>query len=227
MMNIDPQNPDDENRDRLILSKGHSGPALYTTLATRGYFTLEDLKDLDKPLSKFPKHVDRLKLKGIDVSSGALGMGLSIAAGMAISALQQKKDIYIYVVLGDGEINSGQIWEAAMTGAKYKLYNVIAILDRNKCQIDGFSEEVMPMEPLEDKWTSFGWKVHHADGHDISSLLDAISYAKKYRQGPNIIIADTIKGCGVSPMEGKWQWHSGKVTEEEYRACIIELEERL
>jgi len=197
VMNIDPQNPEDDNRDRFILSKGHAGPALYTTLATRGYFPLEDLKDLDKPLSKFPKHVDRLRLEGIDVSSGALGIGLSTAAGMAIAAVQQKRDIYIYVVLGDGEINSGQIWEAAMTAAKYKLFNIIAILDRNKCQIDGPSEEVMPMEPIKDKWASFGWKVHNANGHDIASLLDAISDAKKNRQSPN------------------------------NRACITELEERL
>jgi transketolase len=227
VLNIDPDNPDDENRDRLILSKGHAGPALYTTLAIRGYFPLEDLKDLDRPLSKFPKHVDRLKLKGIDVSSGALGMGLSIAAGMAISARQQEKDIYIYIVLGDGEINSGQIWEAAMTAAKYKLGNIIAILDRNKCQIDGPSENIMPMEPLKDKWTSFGWKVQNADGHDIASLYDAISDAKGNKSSPNIIIADTVKGCGVSLMEGKWQWHSGKVTDEECNACITELEKRL
>ena len=227
VMNIDPENPDDKDRDRLVLSKGHAGPALYTTLAIRGYFPLEDLKDLDKPLSKFPKHVDRLKLEGIDVSSGALGMGLSTAAGMAISAQQQKKDIYIYVVLGDGEINSGQIWEAAMTAAKYKLGNIIAILDRNNCQIDGPAEEVMPMEPLADKWASFGWKVHHSDGHDIASLLEAIYDAKKNRQSPNIIIADTVKGCGVSLMEGKWQWHSGKVTEEECKTCVMELEKRL
>ena len=227
VMNIDPERVEDEDRDRLILSKGHAGPALYTTLAIRGYFPLEELKDLDKPFSKFPKHVDRLKLKGIDVSSGALGIGLSTAVGMAISVLQQKKDIYVYVVLGDGEINSGQIWEAGMAAAKYKLFNIIAILDRNRFQIDGFSEEIMPMEPLDDKWTSFGWKVHHASGHDVGSLLDAVSDAKKNRQSPNIIIADTVKGCGVSLMEGKWQWHSGKVTEEECSACIMELEERL
>ena len=224
VMNINPQNPDDENRDRFILSKGHAGPALYTTLATRGYFPLDDLKDLDKPLSKFPKHVDRLKLKGIDVSSGALGMGLSTACGMAISAKQQNKDIYIYVVLGDGEINSGQIWEAAMTAAKYKLGNIIAILDRNNCQIDGPAEEIMPMEPLENKWTSFGWKVQNASGHDIESLLQTIKIAKENKNSPNIIIANTLKGYGVKLMEGKWQWHSGRITEEEYQACICDLE---
>ena len=227
IMNIDPEKPDDINRDRLVLSKGHAGPALYTTLATRGYFPLEELKDLDQPLSKFPKHVDRLKLKGIDVSSGALGMGLSIASGMAISAKQQKKNIFIYVILGDGEINSGQIWEAAMTASKYKLGNIIAILDRNNCQIDGFSDEIMPLEPLAGKWASFGWNVLHANGHDIGSLLGAIKSAKESKDRPNIIIADTIKGCGVSLMEGKWQWHSGKVTEEECNSCIAELEARL
>jgi len=227
VMNIDPANPDDDKRDRLVLSKGHAGPALYTTLATRGYFPLQDLRELDQPLSKFPKHVDRLKLEGIDVSSGVLGMGLSTACGMALSVRQQRKDIYVYVILGDGEINSGQIWEAAMTAAKYQLGNIIAILDRNSCQIDGPSEEVMPMEPLAEKWTSFGWNVLKADGHDIASLLSAIGQAKQNEHSPNIIIADTVKGCGVSLMESKWQWHSGKVTDEQRAACIAELEARL
>lgn len=227
VMNIDPKDPDKSNRDRLILSKGHAGPALYTTLASRGYFPLDDLKDLDQPLSKFPKHVDRLKLKGVDVSSGALGMGLSIAAGMAISIKVAKEDTYVYVILGDGEINSGQIWEAAMVAAKYRLGNIIAILDRNNCQIDGPAEEVMPMEPLTDKWTSFGWNVIDADGHDIASLLSSIEKAKENKDSPNIIFANTIKGCGVSLMEGKWQWHSGRVTEEEFNICIAELEARL
>jgi transketolase len=227
VMNIDPKDPLDDNRDRLILSKGHAGPALYTTLAIRGYFPLDELRDLDKPLSKFPKHVDRLQLDGIDVSSGALGMGLSVACGMAISEKQQGKKINIYVVLGDGEINSGQIWEAAMTAAKYKLDNIIAILDRNNCQIDGFSDEVMPMEPLIDKWASFGWNVISADGNDISSLLSSIGKVRQNKKSPNIIIANTKKGCGVSLMEGKWQWHSGKVTEEECNICIAELEARL
>jgi len=227
VMNIDPENPDDSNRDRLILSKGHAGPALYTVLATRGYFPLDELKDLDQPLSKFPKHIDRLKLKGIDVSSGALGMGLSTACGMAISARQQRKDINVYVIMGDGEINSGQVWEAAMTANKYRLGNIIVILDRNNCQIDGPSDEVMPLEPLTNKWAAFGWNVLSANGHDISSILLAIKKAKENKNSPNIIIADTVKGCGVSLMEGKWQWHSGKLTEEEYNSCIAELEARL
>jgi len=227
VMDIDPADPLKDDRDRFILSKGHAGPALYATLAARGYFPIEDLKDLDKPLSKFPKHVDRLKLKGIDVSSGALGMGISVACGMALSARQQDKDLNVFVVLGDGEINSGQIWEAAMTASKYKLGNIIAILDRNNCQIDGFSDEIMPLEPLEDKWRSFGWNVLSADGHDIASLLSGIENAKKNAASPNIIIANTKKGCGVSLMEGKWQWHSGRITDDECNTCIAELESRL
>ena len=227
VMDIDPSDPLKDDRDRFILSKGHAGPALYATLAARGYFPIEDLKDLDKPLSKFPKHVDRLKLKGIDVSSGALGMGISVACGMALSARQQDKDLNVFVVLGDGEINSGQIWEAAMTASKYKLGNIITILDRNNCQIDGFSDEIMPLEPLEDKWRSFGWNVLSADGHDIASLLSAIENAKKNAASPNIIIANTKKGCGVSLMEGKWQWHSGRITYDECNTCIAELESRL
>lgn len=226
VMKVDPQNPDDDGRDRLILSKGHAGPALYTTLAARGYFPMEELKNLDKPLSKFPKHVDRLKLKGIDVSSGALGIGLSIASGMAISLKQQNKGNFVFVILGDGEINSGQIWEAAMTAAKYHLDNIIAIIDRNNCQIDGPTEEIMPMEPLVEKWVSFGWQVFKAEGHDISSLLEAINNAKENKGKPNIIIANTLKGYGVSLMEAKWQWHSGKITEEQYKTCLYELGER-
>lgn len=226
-MKVDPQKPDDDRRDRLVLSKGHAGPALYTTLATRGYFPLEELKDLDQPLSKFPKHVDRLKLKGIDVSTGALGMGLSIACGMCLSLKQQGKSNYVYVILGDGEINSGQNWEAAMTAAKYKLDNIIAIIDRNNCQIDGPTEEVMPMGSLSDKWSSFGWKVLKANGHDIKSLLDAINKAKEDNGAPNMIIADTIKGYGVTLMENKWQWHSGRVTKEECAICISELEKKV
>ncbi|MHB1347546.1 MAG: transketolase [Candidatus Humimicrobiaceae bacterium] len=226
MMRINPDKPDDDNRDRLILSKGHGGPALYTTLAMRGYFPISDLKDLDKPLSNFPKHVDRLKLKGIDVSTGALGQGLSIACGMAISLKQKKKDNTVYIILGDGETDSGQVWEAAMTASKYKLDNIIAITDRNNCQIDGLTEEVMPIEPLKDKWISFGWNVYRINGHSIESILDAMNDAKKSYGKPNMIIAETIKGCGVSLMEGNYEWHSGSITEDQFRICVSELERK-
>jgi len=223
VMKVSPKKPDDYDRDRLVLSKGHAGPVLYTALAMRGYFPLSDLKDLDKPLSNFPKHVDRLKLKGIDVSTGALGQGLSIACGMAISLKQQKKGNFVYVVLGDGELNSGQIWEAAMAASKYGLDNIIAIVDRNKLQIDGLTEDIMPLEPLKDKWAAFGWDVSEADGHDVASLRDAIYAAQKSNGKPSVIIVKTIKGCGISFMEGKCQWHSGNIDENQYKKCLQEL----
>jgi len=225
IMKIDPKKPDDYERDRLVLSKGHAGPVLYTALAMRGYFPLSDLIGLDKPLSNFPKHVDRLKLKGIDASTGALGQGLSIACGMAISLKQQKKDNFVFVVLGDGELNSGQVWEAAMTASKYNLDNIIAIVDRNMLQIDGSTEDIMPLEPLKDKWKAFGWTVFEADGHDVECLHESIIQAKKSKGKPNVIIAKTIKGCGVSFMEGKWQWHSGAIDENQYKSCLQELGE--
>lgn len=223
VMKIDPKNPDDDLRDRFILSKGHGGPALYVTLAQRGYFPLSELDSLDKPLSNFPKHIDRLKVKGIEASTGALGQGLSIACGMAISLKQQKKTNDVYIVLGDGELDSGQVWEAAMTASKYRLDNILAIVDRNYLQIDGSTEDVMPLDPLDKKFSGFGWNVYFANGNDIESLLDALSEAKKSKGKPSVIIAKTIKGCGISFMEGKWEWHSGKINPEQYEDCLAQL----
>lgn len=225
IMRIDPENPDDDLRDRFILSKGHGGPALYTTLAQRGYFPLSELDNLDKPLSNFPKHIDRLKVKGIEASTGALGQGLSIACGMAISLKQQKKTNGVYIVLGDGELDCGQVWEAAMTASKYCLDNILAIVDRNYLQIDGSTEDVMPLDPLDKKFSGFGWNVYFANGHDIESLLTIINEAKKSKGKPSVIIAKTIKGRGISFMEGKWEWHSGKVTPEQYKDCLAQLGE--
>lgn len=222
-MKIFPQDPGCDERDRIVLSKGHAGPALYTILALRGFFPLEKLQDLDKPLSKFPKHIDRLRLEGIDASTGALGQGLSIACGIAISLKQQDKKNLVFAIVGDGEINSGQIWEAAMTASKYKLDNLITILDRNNCQIDGTTEDIMPMEPLDQKWVSFGWDVSKADGHNISALIEAIDNAKRKTGCPKIIIAKTIKGYGISFMENRWEWHSGKTSEEQYKRAIDDL----
>ena len=223
VMNIDPKNPDDPDRDRFVLSKGHAGPALYTTLALRGYFPEEDLKQIDKPLSKFPKHVDRLKLKGIEVSTGPLGQGFSIACGMAVGLQRLNLPNRVYVVLGDGELNSGQVWEALMTAAKYKLGNLIAIVDRNGCQIDGKTDDVMPLEPLADKFSSFGWAVQEIDGHDIPALLQAIERAQSSPDTPGAIIARTVKGRGVSFMENRYEWHSGSITEEQARQAAKEL----
>jgi transketolase len=226
VMCIDPGNPEDENRDRFILSKGHGGPALYATLALRGYFPVSELEQLDKPLSRFPKHIDRLKLKGIEASTGPLGQGLSIACGMAISLKQQRRSNSVYILLSDGECDSGQLWEAAMTAAKYRLDNLLAIVDRNNCQIDGTCAEVMPTEPLWEKFASFGWEVMQADGHDTEALLRAISVAKRTKDKPSVIIAATIKGYGVSFMENRYEWHSGNITKEQYELALAELEGR-
>lgn len=224
-MNVDPKKLKDDSRDRFILSKGHGGPALYATLAARGYIPLSALDELDVPLSKFPKHIDRLKLDAIDVSSGALGQGLSIAVGMAISLKQQKKANRVYIVLGDGECNSGQVWEAAMAASKYHLSNIIAIVDNNTCQLDGPTETVMPLEPFEEKWKSFGWKTFDVDGHDVKSLIDTINKAKEEKSRPTVIIANTIKGKGISFMENATYWHAGTVSKEQLNQCLIELEE--
>ena len=224
-MNVDPKKLKDDSRDRFILSKGHGGPALYATLAARGYIPLSALDELDVPLSKFPKHIDRLKLDAIDVSSGALGQGLSIAVGMAISLKQQKKPNRVYIVLGDGECNSGQVWEAAMAASKYHLSNIIAIVDNNTCQLDGPTETVMPLGPFEEKWKSFGWKTFDVDGHDVKSLIDTINKAKEEKSRPTVIIANTIKGKGISFMENATYWHAGTVSKEQLNQCLIELEE--
>lgn len=222
-MNIDPENPEDPDRDRFVLSKGHAGPALYTTLALRGYFPVEDLKQIDKPLSNFPKHVDRLKLKGIEVSTGPLGQGFSIGCGMAIGLRKLGRPSRVYAVLGDGELNSGQVWEAMMTAAKYRLGNLTAIVDRNGCQIDGVTDDVMPLEPLSDKFSSFGWGVQEIDGHDVPAIIEALRRTQSATETPQVIIARTVKGRGVSFMEGNYEWHSGEVTEEQARRASAEL----
>jgi transketolase len=226
VMNIDPGRPDSPNRDFFVLSKGHGGPALYTTLAIRGYFPVSDLRDLDKPLSRFPKHIDRLRLSGIEVSTGPLGQGLSVACGIGISLKQQKRSNHVYVLTGDGELDSGQVWEAAMTAAKYSLDNLTVFVDRNNCQIDGTCDEVMPTEPLAAKFSAFGWQVFEANGHDISSLLEAVEQAGKTIGEPSVIIARTIKGFGVSFMENRFEWHSGSITDEQYDKALADLEEK-
>jgi transketolase len=223
VMRVNSENPDDYERDRFILSKGHGGPALYTTLALRGYFPLSELDKLDKPLSKFPKHIDRLKLKGIEASTGPLGQGLSIASGMGISLKQQHRSNRVYILMGDGECDSGQLWEAAMTASKYKLDNLTAIVDRNNCQIDGTCDEIMPLEPLGDRFTAFGWEVFTVDGHDIDALEKALDAAVRVKNKPSVIIANTIKGRGISFMENRFEWHSGALSKEQYEQAAKEL----
>lgn len=225
ILRIDPKNPRKKDRDRLILSKGHAGPALYATLAERGFFPKERLAELDKSGSGLPKHVDRLKVPGVDVSSGSLGQGLSIGVGMALAAKLDSKDIRIYVVLGDGELQEGQVWEATMAGYKYKLDNLIAIVDYNRLQIDGPVEKVMPIEPIVNKWEAFGWNVILVEnGHSIPDLLNSFDAAINNKGKPSVIIAKTVKGKGISFMENQFKWHSGSITKEQYEIGMTDLE---
>jgi transketolase len=223
VMNIRPNQPDWPDRDRFILAKGHAGPPLYVVLSDLGYIDPRRLGELDRDGGSLPKHVDRLKVQGIDYSSGPLGQGLSVACGMAAAAMMDQKDLYVYVLMGDGELDEGQVWEAAMTAAHYKMDHLIAIVDRNWNQIDGTTEEVMSLEPLSSKWEAFGWHVQSADGHDPDALKTAIECAKKIAGKPKVIIADTVKGKGVSLMENKFQWHSGQITADQYEQCIKDL----
>jgi transketolase len=229
VMNIDPADPEMEDRDRFILSKGHGGPALYCTLAERGFFPKNLLSELDKNGGRIPKHVDRLLFpnSGIDASSGALGQGLSVGVGMAISLKRDKRTNRVYVVMGDGECNEGQIWEAAMTAAKYKLDNLTGFVDRNVMQVDGNSNDVMPLEPFADKWAAFGWNTLAVDGHNVSELIDACNKAKNTKGKPTVIIANTIKGKGVSFMENRFEWHSGSISKEQLEIGLKDLDERL
>lgn len=208
-LNIDPKKPDWKDRDRLIMSKGHAGVALAPVLARKGYFDLELLKTFNKFKSPFGMHLDCLKVKGVDVSTGSLGHGLPIGVGMALGARLQKKSWHTYCILGDGECNEGSIWEAAMAASHFKLTNLITFVDRNRLMIDGTTEEVMGVEPFADKWKAFGFIVKEIDGHDFNELADAIDYAKSEKTGPVVIIANTKKGKGVDFMEDEVKWHYG------------------
>lgn len=225
-MRVRPQEPNWPDRDRFILCKGHAGPPLYVILADLGFIAPERLAELDQNGGSLPKHVDRLKVQGIDYSSGPLGQGLSVACGMASAARLDGKDLYVYALLGDGELDEGQVWEAAMTAAHYRLDHLIAIVDRNRNQIDGTTEQVMALEPLPEKWAAFGWHVQVVDGHDTAALQAAIDAAKAEKGVPSVILADTIKGKGISFMENQYKWHSGQITEEQYAQGLRDLEGR-
>lgn len=227
VMRINPAQPDWEDRDRLILSKGHAGPTLYCTLSNRGFFDRELLKELDQNGGRLAKHADR-KVPGVDYSTGALGMGLSVGNGLAMAAKLDRKDHDTYVVLGDGELNEGQIWEAIMTAAQYKLDNLIVIVDRNFCQIDGTTEDIKALEPLKQKWIDFGWNAMEVDGHDLEALTAIMCRAKESQGKPSVIIANTTKGKGISFMEktiaSQVAWHAGTITPEDFakEICIVE-----
>lgn len=222
-MNIDPKQPDNENRDRFILSKGHASAALYAVLAEKGYFPKEDLKTFRKLGSYLQGHPDMKHVPGVDMSTGSLGQGLSAANGMAMISKLDKKGIRVYCLVGDGEIEEGQIWEAAMTSAQYKLDNLCLVVDYNHLQIDGKIEEVMNSEPIDEKFKSFGFNVIGIDGHNYEQIIHAFDSAKDCKGKPTVIIAKTIKGKGVSFMENQVDWHGKAPTEDEYHQAMKEL----
>ena len=223
-LRVDEKNPRWEERDRLVLSKGHCSPALYATLAERGFFEKENLKMFRKIDGILQGHPDLNKVPGVDMTSGSLGQGLSVANGMAISAKMEKKDYRVYCVLGDGEIEEGQVWEAAMTSNKYKLDNLCVIVDNNNLQIDGTIEEVMSSYPIDKKFESFGFNVIVIDGHNFEDILNAFEKAKNTKNMPTCIVAKTIKGKGISFMENKAEWHGKAPNEEQYMQALKELE---
>lgn len=213
-MNIDPKNPLMEGRDRLIVSKGHAGPAVYATLANKGYFDREELMTLNAPMTNLPSHCDMNKTIGIDMTTGSLGQGFSCAVGIALGSKLKKDGAYIYTVIGDGESQEGQIWEAAMFAGSKKLNNLIAFTDYNRMQIDGTTDDINTLDPLDKKWESFGWNTIVIDGHDFKQIDDAIANAKMSDR-PTMIIANTIKGKGVKEIEAKgYGNHSMPVDEE-------------
>lgn len=226
-MNISEENPNSNLRDRLVLSKGHAVPALYAVLAEKGYINKEELKTFRKLGSRLQGHPDMELVDGIDMSTGSLGQGLSIVNGMAIASKMDSLGCRIYCILGDGEIEEGQIWEAAMTANKYKLDNLCVILDYNRLQIDGTIEEVKGLDCLRSKWDSFGFNVIEANGHNIEELINSFELARQTKGKPSIIIAKTIKGKGVSFMENKAEWHGKAPSEEEYKIAIEELEKSI
>ena len=222
-MNINTQNPKNENRDRLVLSKGHCAPALYSTLANRGYFDKKELKTLRKIDSKLQGHPDMKNIPGVDMTTGSLGQGLSAANGMAIAGKMDKKNYRVYCILGDGELEEGQVWEAAMASAKYKLDNLCVIVDNNNLQIDGTIDEVMSSKPIDKKFESFGFQIIKINGHDIDEIIKAFEVARNIKEKPTCIIAETLKGKGVSFMENKAEWHGKAPSEEEYKIAMEEL----
>lgn len=223
-MNIDPLNPEMPDRDRFVLSKGHSCPVLYATLALRGYFPVEELKTLRQMGSRLQGHPVAGYLPGIEATTGSLGMGASQALGMALEARMLHKAYNVWALLGDGELNEGLIWEAAMGAAKYKLGNLVFIVDRNGLQTDGNCEDVMPMDPIDKKFEAFNWKVIKVDGHSIPDLLAAIHEAQEYRSGPVCIIAKTTKGKGVTFMENTTEWHAKPPNDEQYARAVAEVD---
>ncbi|MBC6678411.1 transketolase [Zhenpiania hominis] len=222
-MNIDPKNPKMEGRDKFILSKGHAAPAQYAALAERGYFPKEDILQLRKLGSPFQGHPNMKKVPGIEMSTGSLGQGFSVAGGMAMANKLDQNPGRIYVLLGDGELQEGLVWEAAMSAAHYNLDNLTAIVDWNGLQIDGKNEDVMTVTPVDEKFRAFGWNVISIDGHDFAQIFDAFDQARACKGKPTVILAKTHKGKGVSFMEDQAGWHGKAPDEEQTRQAVEEL----
>lgn len=223
LMKHRPDDPQWDDRDRFILSKGHCTPVIYAVLADCGYFPKEDLKTFRRPGSHLQGHPAQHKTPGIDASTGTLGLGISTGVGMALGAKLKKKNHYYYILCGDGEIQEGQVWEAAMFANKYKLDNIIAFVDRNYLQTDGNSEKVMPLDPLKPKWESFGWEVFEIDGNDFTQIIQTVEEARNIKGKPTMIIANTVKGKGVSFMENEASWHGTPPGKEDFDKAIKEL----
>ena len=222
-MNVKTEDPKWADRDRFVLSKGHAAPVLYATLAHKGFFPVEELSTLRKLGSHLQGHPDMKKVPGVDMSTGSLGTGISTAVGMALACKLDKKDNYIYTVLGDGEIQEGQVWEAAMSAAHYKLDNLIAFVDNNGLQIDGDIDLVLSPNPIDAKFAAFGWHVQVIDGHDFQQIADAVAAAKAETGKPSVIVAKTVKGKGVSYMENQAGWHGSAPNAEQVAQAMEEL----
>lgn len=223
VLNHDPANPNWEDRDRFILSKGHACPAMYSAMSKTGYFPHEELKTLRKIDSRIQGHPEVRKLPGVEASTGSLGQGLSIGAGLALGAKMQGKNYRSFVMTGDGELDEGQVWEAALFCGNKKIDNLVAIVDSNKQQLDGWIADIAPLEPLDDKWRAFGWEVIEIDGHDMDQILAAFQKAETIKGKPTVIIANTIKGKGVSFMENNLDFHGAAPTKEQYEKAMEEL----
>ena len=222
-MDVDPKNPLKPDRDRLVLGKGHAAPALYRVLAEKGFFPVEEMATLRCLNSRLQGHPNPLDTPGVDITSGPLGLGLSAALGMALALKLDHSDQRVYCVLGDGEINEGTVWEGLMAAVKFRADNLCAVLDWNGVQLDGVTEDIMPMHNIPERFASFGWHVIQCDGHDVEALYEAFETAKTVRGVPTVILAHTVKGKGVSFMEGKNAWHGKAIDDKSYEQAMKEL----
>jgi transketolase len=223
VMRVNPSDPAWPDRDRLVLSKGHACAALCAVLASRGYFDRELLSTFNQMDSPFGMHPDMNKIPGCDMSTGSLGHGLAVGIGMALAAKADRKQYYVYTIIGDGECNEGSIWESAMVASHYRLSNLIVIIDRNKLSLDGPTEEVMSLEPFSSRWKAFGWQVLEIDGHDFRQIFRAIDIARQAQPSPTAIVAQTVKGRGISFMEGKYEYHYASLGPQEIHKARVEL----